>query len=59
MAPSPNINLYTAGTANGFKITIFLEELGLPYKTHALDLSADEQKQESVNSFKKIRKYYL
>ncbi|PLB45875.1 glutathione S-transferase [Aspergillus steynii IBT 23096] len=43
---SPNIDLYTAGTANGFKVSILLEELGLPYKTHALDLGANQQKEE-------------
>ncbi len=39
------IELYTAGTPNGHKISIALEEMGLPYNVHALDLSALEQKQ--------------
>lgn len=39
------IELYTAGTPNGHKISIALEELGLPYQLHALDLGAQEQKQ--------------
>lgn len=38
------IDLYTAPTPNGFKISIALEELGLPYAVHALDLGAVEQK---------------
>ena len=37
------IELYTAATPNGWKVTITLEELGLPYRLHALDLSAGEQ----------------
>ncbi|KAJ4357565.1 uncharacterized protein N0V89_002141 [Didymosphaeria variabile] len=40
----PNIELHTAATPNGRKISIFLEELHLPYITTAIDLSKDEQK---------------
>lgn len=39
------ITLYTAATPNGHKISIALEELGLPYTLKVLDLSAGEQKQ--------------
>ena len=39
------IDLYSAATPNGHKISIALEELALPYNLHALDLSANEQKQ--------------
>jgi glutathione S-transferase/GST-like protein len=39
------IDLYTAATPNGHKISIALEELALPYTLHALDLGANEQKQ--------------
>jgi glutathione S-transferase len=38
------IDLYTSPTPNGFKISIALEELGLPYEVHAIDLGAKEQK---------------
>ncbi|HEX7703866.1 MAG TPA: glutathione S-transferase N-terminal domain-containing protein [Kofleriaceae bacterium] len=38
------IDLYTAATPNGFKVSIALEELALPYTVHALDLMANEQK---------------
>jgi len=38
------IDLYTAATPNGHKISIALEELGLPYTVHALDLSKLEQR---------------
>ncbi len=38
------IDLYTAATPNGWKISIALEELGLPYTLHALDLGAQDQK---------------
>lgn len=39
------IDLYTAATPNGHKISIALEELALPYTLHALDLSNKDQKQ--------------
>lgn len=39
------IDLYTAETPNGWKISITLEELGLPYTVHALALSKNEQKE--------------
>ena len=37
------IDLYTWTTPNGRKISIALEEMGLPYKTHAINIGADEQ----------------
>ena len=39
------IDLYTAATPNGHKVSIALEELGLPYTLKVLDLSRNEQKQ--------------
>jgi glutathione S-transferase/GST-like protein len=39
------IDLYTAPTPNGHKISIALEELALPYTVHKLSLSTLEQKQ--------------
>jgi GSH-dependent disulfide-bond oxidoreductase len=38
------IDLYTAPTPNGRKISIALEEMGLPYEVHAVDLAAGGQK---------------
>ena len=38
------IDLYTAATPNGHKVSIALEELGLPYTLKVLDLSKGEQK---------------
>ncbi|WP_035056235.1 glutathione S-transferase family protein [Andreprevotia chitinilytica] len=38
------IDLYTAATPNGHKISIALEELGLPYRLIPLNLSALDQK---------------
>ncbi len=38
------IDLYTAATPNGHKVSIALEELGLPYTLKVLDLSQGEQK---------------
>lgn len=40
------IELYTAGTPNGKKISIALEEMGLKYKVISLNLGKLEQKQE-------------
>ena len=39
------IDLYTAATPNGHKVSIALEEFSLPYAMHVLDLGANEQKQ--------------
>jgi glutathione S-transferase len=39
------ITLYTAPTPNGWKASVTLEELGLPYAVQALDLGAAQQKQ--------------
>ncbi|MFG0382417.1 glutathione S-transferase family protein [Pseudomonas sp. zbq_18] len=38
------IELYTAATPNGHKVSIALEELGLPYQVHALSFDKKEQK---------------
>ncbi len=38
------IDLYTAPTPNGWKASIALEELGLPYEVHPINLMAGEQK---------------
>lgn len=40
------IDLYTAATPNGWKASITLEELGLPYTVHLIDLASGEQKQK-------------
>ncbi|MFY0690557.1 MAG: glutathione S-transferase N-terminal domain-containing protein [Paracoccaceae bacterium] len=37
------IDLYTWTTPNGRKVSILLEELGLEYNVHAVDISAGEQ----------------
>jgi GSH-dependent disulfide-bond oxidoreductase len=39
------ISLYTAATPNGHKVSIALEELGLPYQLEVLDLASGVQKQ--------------
>ena len=39
------IELFTAATPNGHKVSIALEELGLPYTLRVLDLGTLEQKQ--------------
>ena len=45
------IDLYTAGTPNGHKASIALEEMALAYAVHPIDLSKGEQKE---NWFVKI-----
>ncbi|KAI8800499.1 glutathione S-transferase GstA, partial [Cladochytrium replicatum] len=40
----PFFTLYTAGTPNGHKVSVALEELGLPYKVYPIDFSKNEQK---------------
>ncbi|MBL4766076.1 MAG: glutathione S-transferase N-terminal domain-containing protein [Colwellia sp.] len=39
----PALDLYYWTTPNGHKITIFLEEAGLPYNLHAIDINKGEQ----------------
>jgi GSH-dependent disulfide-bond oxidoreductase len=39
------LDFYTAATPNGYKISIALEELAVPYIAHVLDLSKLEQKE--------------
>jgi len=40
------IDLYTSPTPNGWKASVTLEELELPYETHPIDLSKNVQKEE-------------
>ncbi len=40
------IDLYTSATPNGWKATIALEELELPYTLHNVNLSEGEQHRE-------------
>jgi hypothetical protein len=37
------IELYTWGTPNGHKVSILLEELGLDYTVHPVNIGQDEQ----------------
>ena len=38
------IDLYTAPTPNGFKASVTLEELGLPYEVKPVNIAVGEQK---------------
>jgi glutathione S-transferase len=40
------IDLYTAPTPNGHKASVTLEELGLPYTVHSINLAENQQKEE-------------
>jgi GST-like protein len=53
LAPAPSkrkrkamIDLYSAATPNGHKVSIALEELALPYTLHTLDLQQNTQKED-------------
>jgi GST-like protein len=37
------IDLYTWGTPNGRKVSVMLEECGLPYTVHKIDIGKDDQ----------------
>jgi GSH-dependent disulfide-bond oxidoreductase len=37
------IELYTFPTPNGWKVSVMLEELGLPYNAHVVDITKDDQ----------------
>jgi hypothetical protein len=45
------IHLYTAQTPNGIKVSMLLEELGLPYKVTAIELSQNTQKVRQDEDF--------
>lgn len=47
MATRPDIHLYTSQTPNGVKISITLEELGLPYEVTHISLAKMEQKTDA------------
>lgn len=40
------VTLYTAGTPNGWKANMIVEELKVPYKLQKITLSDNEQKQD-------------
>lgn len=40
------IQFYTYGTPNGFKVSIFLEVLGLAYETISVDITKNELKSD-------------
>lgn len=42
---APSLTLYTKNTPNGFKVSIYLELLGLLYDVKSVDFSKGEQKQ--------------
>jgi glutathione S-transferase len=46
MASQSDIHLYTTQTPNGVKISILLEELGLPYAHTKIDISKNTQKED-------------
>lgn len=51
------IQLYSLTTPNGVKVSIVLEELGLPYEAHYVDFGKDDQKTpefRSLNPYGKI-----
>ena len=41
------IDLYTASTPNGWKVSVMLEEIGMPYAVHPISLPNGDQKKPS------------
>jgi len=53
------LQLYSLPTPNGVKVSIMLEEIGLPYEVHLVDFNKDDQKTPeflSLNPNGKIRR---
>jgi GST-like protein len=51
------LQLYSVATPNGVKVSIFLEETGLPYEVHRVSFDAKEQKSpefHALNPYEKI-----
>ncbi|KAK9864876.1 hypothetical protein WJX84_006678 [Apatococcus fuscideae] len=46
MSSSSTYTLYTAGTPNGWKVSILMEELGLDYKLQPVNIFKGEQKED-------------
>lgn len=46
-SPDPDLHLYTDSSPNGFKITIALEELGVPYRLHHVRIDEGDHQQAS------------
>ena len=44
------LQLYSLPTPNGVKVSILLEELGLPYEAHRVDFAEQEQRSEAFRS---------
>ena len=44
------IDLYTSPTPNGWKVSIMLEEIGLPYTVKPIDLGKLEQKEDGYTA---------
>lgn len=40
------IELYTDATPNGWKVSVLLEEIGMPYNTHHVDITSGAQKED-------------
>ena len=40
------MDLYTASTPNGWKASVCLDELAIPYEVHPIELEAGEQKED-------------
>ncbi|MFN7400022.1 MAG: glutathione S-transferase family protein [Sandaracinobacter sp.] len=45
------IELYTAPTPNGYKVSVALEEMALPYTVHSVNLMSGEQKSPAFLAF--------
>jgi len=50
------LQLYSLPTPNGVKVSIMLEEIGLPYEVHLVDFNKDDQKTPEFLSLNPERK---
>ena len=51
------IDLYTSPTPNGYKISVALEELNIPYNVHVVNLQAGDQKKKSSSNLIQMDAY--
>src|SRR6202022_1119998 len=48
------LQLYSLPTPNGVKVSIMLEEIGLPYEVHLVDFNKDDQKTPEFLSLNRV-----
>ena len=54
--PTTTVDLYYFGSPNSRKITIMLEELGVPYKLVPIQMSRGDTKREDIWRWRRARR---